>query len=371
MQERVLHIVSFDNPYPPVYGGIVEVFHKLKPLHEQGISIHLHCFTNQIPDDYHELQQVTSKVYFYRNAKKSFDFLSYLPFSVRSRNSRELLVNLEKIPGPILFEGLKTAYLVHKDLLPDRRKFLRLHNVEHHYFAGIAQSESSSFRKWAYKAEAIKFASFEDVIQKFDKVFALSQFENDYTNKKFGNSVYIPVFHGNDEVLPLEGTGKYALYHGDLRMSDNIRAVRTLIRIFNKIPDMDLVIASGGSEKLVKRLIGKAGNISFKLISNFDDLQRLLVDAHVNVVLSYQKSGTKLKLMASLFNSRHCIINDNIIDDPAVSALCEMANSDEDIAAAIKRLKNLPYRDFEQRREVLENHMNDFNNARLIIDQIW
>ena len=39
-----LHIVSFDVPYPPDYGGAIDVYYKLKALHEEGIKIYLHCF---------------------------------------------------------------------------------------------------------------------------------------------------------------------------------------------------------------------------------------------------------------------------------------------------------------------------------------
>ncbi|MBF6608495.1 MAG: hypothetical protein ITG00_07125 [Flavobacterium sp.] len=371
MQNRVLHIVSFDNPYPPVYGGVVEVFHKLKALHELGVSIYLHCFADEIPSQFPELQRICTEVYFYQIHRRPTGFLSMLPYSVRSRNSLELLANLDKVKAPILFEGIKSAYLVHKKLLPHHPKFLRMHNIEHHYFKGIASSELNIFKKWAYSSEAIKLQRFEKIISQFDVVFALSEFENDYANRMYGNSEYIPVFHGNGKVLPLEGFGKYAFYHGDLRMSDNLRAVRTLIRIFKDIPDMNLVIASGSGSEVVARYIGKSANIKFEKIKSHDQLRQLLVDAHINLVLSYQKSGTKLKLMAALFNSRHCIINENITDDEKVMALCETVTSDDEIKQKIRKLQRMPFIDFEHRRDVLEDHLSDLKNARQIIDRIW
>ena len=44
MQDKHLHIISFDIPYPPDYGGVVDVFYKIKALSLLGIKIHLHCF---------------------------------------------------------------------------------------------------------------------------------------------------------------------------------------------------------------------------------------------------------------------------------------------------------------------------------------
>ena len=39
-----LHIVSFDVPFPPNYGGVIDVFYKIKALHKLGVKIILHTF---------------------------------------------------------------------------------------------------------------------------------------------------------------------------------------------------------------------------------------------------------------------------------------------------------------------------------------
>jgi len=39
-----LHIISFDIPYPANYGGVIDVFYKLRALVSAGIKIHLHAF---------------------------------------------------------------------------------------------------------------------------------------------------------------------------------------------------------------------------------------------------------------------------------------------------------------------------------------
>ena len=44
MPDKHLHIVSFDIPYPPNYGGVIDVYYKLKALHRKGVKIILHCF---------------------------------------------------------------------------------------------------------------------------------------------------------------------------------------------------------------------------------------------------------------------------------------------------------------------------------------
>lgn len=366
MQNKSIHIISFDNPFPPVYGGIIDVFYKIKALHELGIKIYLHCFVSKIPDDFSELEAITEKVYFYNSTASPLLFFSKIPFSVISRNNKKLQENLDKINAPILFEGLKTTYLVSKNKLQNHIKLLRLHNIEQNYFGGISKSETSFPHKVMFYFESRKYQNYESVIKKFNKVIALSHFENDYVNQKFKNSIYVPVFHGNILTNKLSQFGKYAFYHGDLRMSDNKRAVVFLIKVFQKIPDYTLIIASGCGADFVKNRISSVSNISFVSIENQTHLDRLLEEAHINVMLSFQKSGTKLKLVNSLYKSRFCIINANIVDDENIRNLCEMAETETEFIWKVNRLKNLPYLDFEKRKLVLNRIFNDSVNAELI-----
>ena len=178
--------------------------------------------------------------------------------------------------------------------------------------------------------EHTKYEKYEKINHKFDQVIALSHYENAYTNKKFGNSKYVPAFHGNKKQKLLSTFGKYALYHGDLRTSDNKKAVAFLIKVFQKISDYTFLIASNNRE-------------SFVNIKNQAHLDELLHDAHINVMLSFQQSGTKLKLIYALFNSRFCIINSNIVDYEHVSNICQMAETESNFILAVNRLRLQPY----------------------------
>ena len=42
--DKTLNIVCFDVPFPPNYGGVIDVFYKLKALNKQGLQIILHTF---------------------------------------------------------------------------------------------------------------------------------------------------------------------------------------------------------------------------------------------------------------------------------------------------------------------------------------
>ena len=40
-----LHIVTFNVPWPADYGGVIDVYYRVKALSEMGVRVHLHCYT--------------------------------------------------------------------------------------------------------------------------------------------------------------------------------------------------------------------------------------------------------------------------------------------------------------------------------------
>jgi hypothetical protein len=60
-----LNIISFNVPYPPDYGGVIDVFNKIRWLSEIGVGIYLHVFTYNRPAD-KELEKYCEKVFYYK-----------------------------------------------------------------------------------------------------------------------------------------------------------------------------------------------------------------------------------------------------------------------------------------------------------------
>lgn len=367
MQNKPLHIISFDNPFPPVYGGVIDVFYKIKALHELGYSIYLHCFFDTNNTVFPELEAITTTVFFYKKNSNPFFFLSKIPFPVRSRFHRDLIDNIKKIEAPIFFEGIQTTMLLNKFNFLNRKKFLRLHNLEDNYLKGISNSEAFGIKKILYSIEALKYKKYQKIMSSFNTVFTLSIFENEFVKSFSKNAQYIPVFHGNKTVENLSQYGDYALYHGDLRLSDNKKAAVFLIKIFKEIKDYPLLIASNNGKQFIEKQIKNTPNISYVTIENDAHFKKILNEAHINVMLSFQKSGTKLKLINSLFNSRFCLINNNMVDDSRILSLCEVALNEQEFIEKINLLKATPYFK-ENRSEVLSEVLDDLKNAKEMAD---
>ncbi|MGC4040129.1 MAG: hypothetical protein QM710_04885 [Flavobacterium sp.] len=365
MKGQPLHIISFENPFPADYGGAIDVFYKVRALHEIGFEIHLHCFTENRFEVAPELKECTKQVYIYRKNKNPFFFFSKFPVPVVCRFRPELISNISKTAAPILFDGLQTTMVLHKAQLANK-KFLRLHNIESDFYAGMSRNETNYFKKMVYHFAGKKYLAYQKILPSFDHVFTLSCYENDFVKTMMDEVTYVPVFHGNEKKETLSEYGKFALYHGDLRLADNKNAAKFLIKVFKKIPDYKLVIASSNGKKMVEKRIGDLKNVEFVELQNSEQLDGLFREAHINVMLSFQKSGTKLKLVNALFKSRFCLVNENMIDDADVLKFCKMANSKEEFIANINMLKEKPFLDIAERTIGLNGVLSDKANAMLM-----
>lgn len=366
MQNKPIHIISFDNPFPPNYGGVIDVFYKIKSLHNLGFEIYLHCFYEYRSDVSEELKAITKNVFLYKKNRNPLFLLSAIPLSVTSRFHKDLIKNIESIEGPILFEGLQTTMIINKTKLVNRKLFLRLHNLESNFYAGMSKNETSFLKRILYYIESKKYANYQNIITKFDFVFTLAKQECMVVKTKMDNVNYIPVFQGNEDFKELTEFGNYAFYHGDLRLPDNKKAVSFIIDLFKKIPDFKLIIASSNGKEFVEKQSKKDSNIEFVFIENEAHLSSLLANAHVNVMLSFQQSGTKLKIVNSLFKSRFCLINNNMVDDERIVNLCEIANTEAEFIQKINQLKTQPFTQNEERRKVLSKVYNDLDNAKKV-----
>ena len=118
VSEKHLHIITHDVPYPADFGGVVDLFYKIKWLHKTGLKIHLHCFVNKRLEQ-EELKKYCASVNYY--PRKNISGISLrIPFIVYSRRDNKLLQNLLKDQHPILMEGIHCSYYLQRRGLTER-----------------------------------------------------------------------------------------------------------------------------------------------------------------------------------------------------------------------------------------------------------
>ncbi|WP_299577550.1 glycosyltransferase [uncultured Sunxiuqinia sp.] len=364
---KKLHIVSFNVPDPPNYGGIIDVYYKIRSLAQANIDIILHCFQYG-RDTSSELEKLCHQVHYYPRKKGLLYLLSTSPYIVNTRRSKQLLENLQQEIVPILFEGLHTCYYLNHPLLGAFKKIVRTHNVEHDYYHHLALSEQNLFYKYYYKQEALKLRCFEKRLKRASAILSISPDDTRYFKTHYQMGDFIPAFHPFDKVETRKGLGEYILFHGNLSVNENQQAVRYLLdRIFTEITLPVMIAGKNPPEWLIQ----KAAEIPHvTLISNPDMevMNHLIQHAQINLIPTFQSTGLKLKLLASLFLGRHCITNSPMVSNTGLSHLCYLADNIVDMIQLIQQKfeEEITTEEINQRKEVLENQFSNEKNAQKI-----
>lgn len=345
MPDHHLHIVAFDIPYPPNYGGVIDVYYKIKSLHDAGVKIHLHCFEYPGRDRAEELSDLCYSVDYYRRKTGLASALSLKPYIVASRRSNRLLADLLKDDYPILFEGLHSCYYLDHPKLKNRFKIYRESNIEHRYYFNLFKVERKPFDKIYFIGASVKLRLYQRILKHADLMLAVSQSDTDYLQAKFPDirAIHLPSFHANNELNIKMGKGNFALYHGNIEVPENAHAARFLINEVFSDARYPLVVAGMNPPEEIRELISQKSNI--ELIPNPDDkvMFDLIRDAHINILVTFQATGLKLKLLNTLYNGRHCLVNDKMLSGTPLGGLCNVANDANSLKEEIQKLAKVEF----------------------------
>lgn len=364
-----LHIISFDVPYPANYGGVIDVFHKIRLLHHYGIGITLHCFEYGRGIQA-ELENYCSQVFYYPRKTGLAASLSSEPYVVASRRNPDLLRNLLCDSDPILFEGLHTCGLLGHPQLARRKKIYRESNIEHHYYLHLAKAEKNVGKKLFFATEALKLKLFEKTLNQADLLLAVSYDDTRYLQGRFParKTVHLPSFHANDRVTSLPGQGSFVLYQGKLSVPENYRAAEFLIERVIAGTGIPMVVAGMDPPGSLGRLAARHPEIT--LIANPDQatMDQLTHDAQVNLMLTFQPTGLKLKLLNALFNGRHCLVNNLMLAGTNLHELCSIGNDARTIKELLTRLMPQPMLQsaIDHRSKALATYSNETHAAKII-----
>ncbi len=363
MPTSKLHLISFDVPFPPDYGGVIDVFYKIKALAAIGVKITLHCFEYGRAEQKF-LEDYCEKVFYYpRKTNKSL-LLKASPYIVISRESEELLRRVAADNDPVVMEGLHcTSYLDHPSW---KHKFqiVRTHNIEHDYYKNLANAEARLFKRLYFQNEAVKLEKYENVLKKADLILAISENDRLHLAKKFKNVELISAFHPFEKVSMNPGIGNYVLYHGNLSVGENNQAALFLVKnVFAEL-NIPFIIAGSGPSKELKEEAQKYSHITIRSDVQTEEIQVLIRNAQINILPTFQATGIKLKLLSALFLGRHCIVNTPMVSNTGLETLCTIADSTHEIKTAINSLMTKEIsvvEEIKKREEILDR---DFSNRR-------
>lgn len=352
-------------PYPPNYGGVIDVFYKIKSLHAIGIKIILHCFKYG-REEQEILNGLCEAVYYYERKLNPTKLFSSKPFISITRNHPELLKNLLKDGHPILFEGLHSCFFLDNNALNQRYKMVRMHNIEWQYYKGLLKGEKSFVKKQYFNWELKKLKSYESILSKADKILTISGKDQYYYNIRFPEkTILLNCFHKNDTIRRNNETKPFCLYHGNLSVNENEQAALFLIETFKETNIM-ICFTGRNPSYLLKEKIKQFPNYS--LIENPSDetLNELIGTASVNLLPFVIDAGAKIKLLNALFLGNFIISNSNSV--AAFSSLIIEANSPEEWVEKTNHFMNQKFNeiDLNKRETILYKKYNNIENAKII-----
>jgi hypothetical protein len=371
--DKHLHIVCLEIPYPVDYGGVVDLFYKIKALHQLGVKIHLHCFTkNRTPQD--ELNKYCETVHYYQRKTNIKSFSFSIPLIVNSRANEELINNLQQDDHPVLLEGIHCTFYLKTGQLNNRKIIVRLHNAEFAYYKQLAKHEGNLFKKLYYLNESRLLKKYEKDIAGKATFLAVSKQDVDLYQQKFKTRIhYLPVFLPYTLSVGKEGKGCFCLYHGNLSINENEEAAIWLLQnVFSKL-NLPFVIAGKDPSAKLQKLAHDHQHTCLVANPTDKELQDMICKAHVHVLPSLNNTGIKLKLLNAIFNGRHCLVNKAGVEGSGLKPFCHLAEDPETFRKQIEELYKQPFTEQEaqQRQGLLQTIYNNEANARQLMTFLW
>ena len=372
--DKYLNIISLNIPWPANYGGVLDIYYKMKALHECGVKIILHCFEYERPRT-SELEKICHEVHYYKRRTGLLPNLTYLPYNVYGRKDKNLIKNLLKNDYTILFEGLHSCYYLSDKRLRNRFKIFRECNIEHDYYNALSHSTDNIIKKSFFKLEGLRFRLFQKNVKWADLIISVSTTDADYLRKVFPEKKveFIPCFHANEKITTLTGKSNYILYHGKLSVPENEKAVLFLIKnVFCKLKHKCIVAGMDPSDDIYK---AASSYNNIEIISNPEQnkMGELIIQAQIHTLVTFQGTGLKLKLLNSLFGGRHTLVNSLMLAGSGLDSLCRIANTPEEMISECNRLMEIPVdeKTIAQREKLLFPAFSNKEQAKKLIKMIY
>ncbi len=341
---RKIHIVSFDVPFPPDYGGVLDVYLRAKGLKALGYSVILHCYEYGRGRN-HDFSEIADEIYYYDRRNGVRSVLSNLPYIIKSRNSEELQGRLLADDFPVLLEGQHCTFWVHELIRNNKKVAVRMHNIEWQYYRDLAHHAKTTSERLFFSLEARKLRKHESQLKQVP-LLCISKSDQEYYRDLGFQTVYLPVIINPDLVLtPLEAA-PFALYHGNLSVPENREAIEKLIRE-NKRRKFNLPVVIAGKNPSAA-LIKKIEDQGWACIANPGDpeLNDLMRSCTLHLLIGFKSSGIKLKVIRALLSGKPCIATKEMTGSSGLENYCEIWDPVLPLADIIQRTasENSPQR---------------------------
>jgi hypothetical protein len=260
----------------------------------------------------------------------------------------------------------------------NRMVIYRSSNVEHDYYQALASKELNSIKKLFFNIEAWKLKRWEKNLAKTDLMLTVSEMDEAYYKNRFPKNKIENIYsffdqeesnRNYDQVID----DRIILYHGNLSVQENIHTANYIIDELSRDVHFPFVIAGKNPSEALLQKATKVRNV--EIIANPDDvaMKKLLSTAQIHLLLTDQTTGLKLKLLYSIFEGKHCLVNDKMLAGTNLEACTHIANSKEEIVVAIYKLMGIPFDNhaFEERKTQIPIDYINEEKVKKLVKLVW
>ena len=352
-----------DVPYPPDYGGAIDIYYRIQALNELGYKIILHCWEYGRGEQ-EKLNPYTHEVHYYKRVKSPKFAFSKLPFIVVSRQSNKLFQRLLNDTHPILFEGIHTTLLLNNPRLKDRIKMVRMHNIEHDYYIALSQ-KSKGWKTLYYRNEAKKLKNYEPVLKHAEYLLAIQENDRIHLSKFHPQVKLLPASVPPISIVPAVAAETYCLFHGNLNVQENDLGAKWIL---NNVMSNNIKMIIAGKNPS-QELVSLAKEKEAIIISNpsEDEMQKLISEARVHLLVTQQATGIKLKLINALSSGGHVLANSIMLEGTNLESLCTIFKDKNDCRQQLKKLMQKPVEvsELHRRFEILQAQFDTYENCKV------
>jgi hypothetical protein len=366
-----IHVISFDVPWPADYGGVIDVYNRLQALNENGINVILHTFHyGRHPAE--ELNNICSEVHYYKRKSRFWSLFSQQPMIVRSRRSEKLLKALLKDENAILFEGQHTTGLLNHPKLKERKKLVRIHNIEHEYYYELSNNTKNWLKNCYFLRESRKLKNNESVLKAADQLLCITQKDTDYYDGLFGNARFLPVaLKCEKRERTVSNKAPFCLYHGNLSVPENQAAVSWLLEhICSSMSRINVVFAGRNPPVWLKKKMDNVKNVKWIENPSSDEMDTLIDSTAAHVLYTPQSTGIKIKLLNALCSEAPVFCNSALVKGTGLEKACEVHDDTSNYREALIRFLEHPNKDHLQKRKELLSNYDFSKHAGVIIEAI-
>ena len=182
----------------------------------------------------------------------------------------------------------------------------------------------------------------------------------------------MPCFHANESITSQPGSSDFILYHGKLSVTENTQAALFLIQHVFCHLKCRCVIAGMNPPRSLLKAASPYPHVHIVANPLEEQMNDLIKNAQIHILITFQATGLKLKLLNSLFAGRHIIVNSLMVNGSGLGELCHTANTAEEMVQACQQLIHTEFEEkqISQRRQILFPTFSNSYQGQLLCEMI-